>query len=274
MNIDENTAVETTPVSEQSADVQAQESTTNALDEFMADTVETTEDAQEENETAEDESEQTTEQVTEEIPKGIKGRILKAEEKADKRGYDRAQNEWAAQKAEYERKIAAYEAEKAEAEIKREAVALSKKEHVSVEFAERLLRAERGISAPVKQTSEKGTEPSKTENAMPVLSDQRRTQLNSQIEQIKKRYNMDVMQFVTDDDAKAIFDGSMELWEVALRAGKGTAKAETKSAPPTPVKSGGSSTNAKGGMDFATMTDEEFDRFNAKIARGAVYRPR
>ena len=277
MNIDENTAVVTpeSNVSEQSADVQAQDSNATALDEFMADTEETNEDAHEvTEENAGAESEQPTEPVTEEIPKGIKGRILKAEEKADKRGYERAQSEWANERAELQRKIAEYEAKELEAEIEKEAAKLSRAEHVSIDFAKRLLRAERGIKAP-EQNPEKVTEPSKTDNA-PVLTAQRKDALNSQIRQIKARYGIDVMAHVTDDDAKEIFDGNMELWDIALRVGRSNTPAETpapKQTVPAPVKSSGNNAPT-GGMDFLTMSDEDFDKFNDKVGRGAVYRPR
>lgn len=276
MNIDENTAVVTpeSNVSEQSADVQAQDSNVTALEEFMAEPEETTGDDQgATEETAEAEKEQPTEEASiEEVPKGIKGRILKAEEKADKRGYERAQSEWANEKAELQRRIAEYEAKELEAEIEKEAAKLARDEHISIGIARRLLRAERGVK-PIEQTSEKSADTaiSKT-NEAPVLSNQRKDALNSQAEQIKNRYGIDVLELVTEDDAKAIFDGKMELWDVAMRAGKKEEPTPKKPAP-TPVKS--SATNAPtGGMDFLTMSDEDFDKFNAKIARGAVYHPR
>lgn len=271
MNIDENTAVTTNEsVSEQSADVQAQDSTVSALEEFMADTEEVTEDAQETTEeSAEAQTEQTHETVQEEIPKGIKGRIMKAEANADKRGYARAQSEWAAEKAEYERRIAEFEAEKAEQLLEKDATDLSKKEHISVELAKRLLRAERGIKAPA--ASEKPVETSKTEQKN-VLSEERKTQLNNQAASIKNQYGIDVMSLVTDADAQAIFDGKMDLWEVAMRSFN--PNQEVKQNAPKPVKAGGNASSAKGGMDFSTMTDEEFDRFNEKISRGARYIPR
>lgn len=269
MNIDENTAVTPESVSEQSADVQAQDSTVSALEEFMADTEETTEDVQEvTEEPAETQTEQPTDTMPEEMPKGIKGRIMKAEANADKRGYARAQSEWAVEKAEYERRIAEYEAEKAEQLLERDATDLSKKEHISVEIAKRLLRAERGIKAPVVQ--EKPVETSKTEQQN-VLSDERRNQLNGQVASIKSKYGIDVMSLVTDADAQAIFNGTMDLWEVAMRSV--TANKPVQDAP-KPVKSGGNSSPVKGGMDFSTMTDEEFERFNDKISRGARYIPK
>lgn len=262
---DENTAVVTAPVSEQSADAQAQAAEPNSLEEFMAD--ETAVDVQQEQEVTEP-STDTTEPQTEEVPKGIKGRILKAEQKADKQGYERAMAEWAKKEADYKARIAEYEAKEMEASLEQEAKELSKAEHISVEFAKRVLRAERGMTAPA-QISEK-VEPSKTNDA-PVLSDERLTQLNSQKAQIKERYNIDVMDLVTEEDAKEITEGRMELWDVAMRAGQ-KPSAPVRSTP-APVRSGNGSAPT-GSMDFSTMSDEEFDKFNAKIDSGAVYKPR
>lgn len=275
MNIDEiNTAVspveESSHESEQTADVQAHDEEITALEEFMADDETDGEDAPESEEKAEDNSEQTHSNDTEEVPSGIRGRILKAEKKADKAGYDRgyaeAQKAWAAEKAEYDAKLAKL----AEKEFEEEVVKLAREEHISQNLARRLLTAEKGYAPQNNTVSEKAT-PSKTEQA--VLSEDRRQQLTAQAAQIKQKFGMNVLDFVTDDDADAIFKGNMDLWEVALRSSKQNETPVKRNAPP-PVRGGNGSSARHGKYDFDTMTDAEFERFNNKIDRGGVYRPR
>ena len=256
-------------VSESVGEIQEQ-SETNALDEFMAEPEAVSErDSSSEGEAVET-AEQTQTEENAELPKGIKGRILAAETKAEKRGYDKAraeaQKEWELKEAQYAAELAEYR----EFKFNEEAKAFAKKENCSLEIARRLLRAEKGIVSPV--SSEKPVQTSKTDDT-PVLSDERKAQLNGQIDSIKNKYGIDVMKSVTEEDAQAIFAGTMDLWEVAIRSMSSSAEKQTTSAP-KPVKGGGSSTSVKGGMDFSTMSDEDFDRFQAKIARGAVFKPR
>lgn len=259
----DNTVEVTQTESVQDDAVQAQEP--NALEQFMADTE--AEESTEETtatETAQEQPEQAqTTQQTQELPKGIKGRILAAETKADRSGYERGRRE---AEAEYQAKIADYEAklnELAEIKLTQEAQELAKKEHVSLEFAKRVLRAEKGVKpAPTQATK---PAPAKAEAKMDEAL------LKSQYEAIKANYNLDLLAegVMTKDELEAVTQGRSDFNAIALKH-----LMQQKSAPSTPTVVKTDAPKQSAGYDFMTMTDEEFDRFNAKIGSGHPFKPR
>ena len=77
--------------------------------------------------------------------------------------------------------------------------------------------------------------------------------------------------FQNDETVKAkISSGEWDFRDVALNALASGQKKQT----PAPIRSGGNNTSMSGGLDFSTMTDEQLDQFNAKIAKGAKFVPR
>lgn len=259
----------TQEVSEEAAVSQGQPET-NALDEFMAQIADEEQEADAQPETEQPQETQNTQTQTDDTPqaKGIKGRIHAAEVKADKVGYDRgraeALKEWEAQKAEYEARLAKY----AEVELEADARALSAKEHISLEFAKRVLKLERGMPA---QEAPKTPEPSPA--AQPQADVKAKAEaLYKQAQNVQAQYGIDVLTlFQNDETVKAkISSGEWDFRDVALNALASGQKKQT----PAPIRSGGNNTSMSGGLDFSTMTDEQLDQFNAKIAKGAKFVPR
>lgn len=273
-----NDTVEVTqPVSVQ--DDAAQEQATNALEEFMAES--------DEGENEEQGTEKTETQVSEEpetqpepqaqaqtnndLPKGIRGRIQAAEAKADRSGYERGKRETEAQ---YQAKIADYEqrlSKYSELEVTQEAQELARKEHISLEFAKRVIRAEKGIGrAETVQQPQPAAKPqsAKFDEAL----------LKAQYDNLKSAYGIDMFAegVMKQEEIEAVTQGKSDFNAVALRIlserGKQTQQTQTQQTPPAPVKSTG--TQHKPAYDFMSMTDEEFDRFNGKIGKGRIYKPR
>lgn len=241
----------TQPVSVQDDAVQEQAS--NALEEFMAEG--------EEQESKPEEQEQQAQ--TDELPKGIRGRIQAAANKADRSGYERGYREadsaYQARIADYEAKLAKY----AEMEIQMEAQELARKEHISLDLAKRVVRAEKGA---VKQDIQQETQSSADAPAFNV------PQLKSQYEAIRDTYGVDLLQdgVMTSEELDAVVNGYADFNAVALRA---LPRLAQRQSTPAPVRSSGNHKPAEN-YDFDKMTDEEFDRFNKKIASGRIYKPR
>ena len=264
--------VEVTP-SDSVQDDAVQDQETNALEAFMAETDETedTEDTADTTATEETEPEEApaqTEPVMQqsELPKGIKGRILAAETKADRSGYERGRKE---AEAEYQAKIAEYEsklAELNEIKITQEAQELARKEHISLEFAKRVIRAEKGVRAEP-EPQEPKQEPAPKAQLNEEL-------LKAQYENIKSTYGIDLLAegVMSRDELQAVSEGRSDFNAVAL---KHIAQKQAKQAlkqSPTPVRS--AAPKQAQSYDFMSMTDEEFDRFNAKIQKGHPFKPR
>lgn len=267
----ENTGVETTESVSEEAAVSQEQTETTALDEFMAEIEDNGQEADAQTDTEESNEAETQQEQTNESPreKGIKGRIHAAEAKADKAGYDRGRaeafREWEAEKAKYEERLAKF----AEMELEADAKELAAKEHCSVDFAKRILRMERGLPA---------TDTPKTPKPSPVAPKQqtdvqaRAQALYTQAQDVQKQYGIDVLElFQKDDTVKAkVSSGEWDFKDVALNVLSSGQK--TKKATPAPVRSGGGKAT-KGGLDFANMSDADFDKFNEQIRKGAVFRP-
>ena len=258
-----NTVEETTLQDSVQDDAVQDQATPNALEEFMADTVET-ESREQTEETEQPKAEQAQEQP---LPKGLRGRIQAAEQKADKGGYERGRRE--AEQA-YQNKIAEYEqrlAKYAEMEVTLEAQELARKEHISLELAKRVVRAEKGVAAPAQPEAEQPKTAGKINETL----------LKAQYENIKTTYGIDLLSegVLNETELKAISEGEMDFNAAALRIlSERTNKTETKAKnTPAPVRNGNGKSTASS-YDFMSMTDEEFDRFNAKVGSGYAFKPR
>lgn len=263
----DNTVEVTQPESVQDDAVQAQE--LNALEQFMADAGEDneTEETTEASATAQAQEETApaqTEQQQSELPKGLKGRIQAAEAKADRSGYERGRRE--AESA-YQAKIAEMEAELAkyeELKLTQEARELAQKEHISIEFAKRVLKAEKGVRP------EAQPEPAETPAPTAKLD---KDLLKAQYENIKSTYGIDLLAegVMSRDELEAVSEGRSDFNAVALKHIAQQQKQAPKQTPP-PVRS--NTPKQPANYDFMSMTDEEFDRFNAKIGKGHPFKLR
>lgn len=261
-----NDTVEVTqPVSVQDDAVQEQ-ATPNALEEFMADTEPT-----EDNETSQQADKQPQPQqaqTEDEVPKGIRGRIQAAQAKADRSGYERGRQEaesaYQAKIAEYEQKLAKY----ADMEVTLEAQELSRKEHISLDLAKRVIRAEKGMGAAQAQEA---PQQAQTQQAQPAFN---RDALRVQYENIRDVYGVDLLAegVLKDDELDGIVSGRSDFNAAMLRILYEQQTAKAQPTPP-PVKNGGGRPTQTN-YDFMSMTDEEFDRFNDKISSGRAFRPR
>lgn len=259
--------------------VQAQETVEteqqNALEQFISDEI-----AEQDAETQE-QPEETAEGKTETetpVSKGLKGRIAAAEQKADKAGYERGraevQREFEAYKASVSEKMQKYQ----EYELEQEAKKLAKSESCSVELAKRIIRAERGIQAPM-NTPVQTAVAQNTGTAVPEsnTAEERARALMSQAESIKSTHGVDTLEiFRTNEEVrKKVGSGEWDMRDVLVYSLTQTKKTEpVKPAPaPKPVHSGGNA-GYNVGMNFETMTNEQFEKFKAKIRGGASFRPR
>lgn len=229
----------------------------------------------------EENPENTVKEQQNEVPlnKGIKGRIAAAEAKADKLGYERgrteAMREFEAYKAEIDAKLRKFQ----EMEIEQEARELARAEKCSVELAKRIIKAERGINpaetkTPVTPHAEANTERS---FSAPNDAEARAKVLMAQAESIRNTHGVDTLEiFRTNEEVrKKVGSGAWDMRDVLVYSLTQTKKTEpVKPAPaPKPVHSGGNA-GYNVGLNFETMTNEQFAKFKAKIRGGASFRPR
>lgn len=276
VDIENTTGEATTETVSEVAAVSQEQSAPNALEEFIGETA-TAEG--ERDQTAEAEAATPIEQnipTPAETPKGIKGRIAAETAKADKAGYERGRAElkaeYDAKFAEMEKRISAYEAKEQEASIEAQARELARNEHCTVEFAKRTLMAEARAEGRLPKVA--ATTPTPNENApkngYSDALNARADMLMKQAEDIKAQYGIDCLELMKTD--KEVLDkvGSEE-WDfrdVAMR--ELNAGASRKTAP-KPIR--GSNTSGTAGLDIMHMTDEQFEKFNARLKEGGVYRP-
>ena len=270
MIFDETTGevTDTQEVSEEAA-VSQEQPETSSLEQFLNEAAESEADAQSSDSNEQAEQTDAVDQAFDNN-KGIKGRIQAERAKADKSGYERgraeAQAEFDRIKSEYEERLAKY----AEMELESEAQQLSRDEHISVEFAKRILRAEKGVKAPTTQQPQ-------AQSQQPTLDVKQRAQeLYTQAQAVKQQYGIDPLEvFQRDQSVKAkVANGEWDMKDVALYAMKNNPTTEYKKPTPAPVRSGATRAQTSGGLDFANMSDEDFDKFNEKIRRGEKYTPR
>ena len=268
----ETTGVNNTQEISEEAAVSQESAETSSLEQFLNDAVQGEADAQ--NADSSEQAEQT-DAIDDALDsnKGIKGRIQAERAKAEKGGYERgraeALREFEKQKADYEQRLAKY----AEMELNTEAQQLANTEHISVELAKRILRAEKGMTGSTPAYTQPTQQP-----ASPQQSDveQRARMLYAQAQDIQKQYGFDVMDFYNrNPEAKQkVNSGEWDFKDAALFGMRQTPTTEQQKPTPAPVRSGAPRAAKTGGLDFASMSDEDFDRFNEKVRRGDKYTPR
>ncbi len=271
----ENTVAVTQPDSVSADAVQDQETVEteqSALEQFLME-AEPEQDA--ETEGTSFETEQTQEQDETPVSKGIKGRIQAAEAKADRNGYDRGraevQREFEAYKAEINEKLREFE----EYKLDKEARELAAKEKCSVDFAKRLIRAEKGlptfekpVNTPVR--AEEATRHSQPQNSAEEMA----KTLMAQAQSIQKTHGVDTLEIFKNDPEvrKKVGSGEWDMRDVLIHSVMKN-KSEQKTASPKPIHASGSR-SYEGGIDFNNMTDAQYDQFRKRIINGAVYRPK
>jgi len=263
----ENTGVDNTQEVSETAAVSQEQPETSSLEQFLNDAAQGEADAQN---TDSNEQAEQTDAIDDAFDnnKGIKGRIQAERAKADKTGYERGKAEalraWEQQKADYEARLAKY----ADMELEQEAQQLAQQEHISLEFAKRILRVEKGLPgsapAPAQQTAQPTSE-----------VEQRARALYAQAQDIQRQYGFDVMDFYNNnaDVKQKVNRGEWDFKDAALFAMRQTPTTEQHKPTPAPVRNGASPARTSGGIDFDHMSDEQFARFNEKLAKGEVYRP-
>lgn len=203
--------------------------------------------------------------------KGIRGRILAAEQKADARGYERglaeAKKQYESERAKYETRIREFE----EKQIEYDAKELSEKEGCSLEFAKRMLRLERNVpeqKQPERPRDEAGRFAAATDD-----SEKRANFLMKQGQEMQNTYGVDVFtEFKRNEEVKRkVASGEWDFKDVALSMIQ--ANSTPKKQTPRPVSSTNSTRNGQV-LSFETMTDEQFDEFNRRLDSGQVYRIR
>lgn len=268
----ENTGVDNTQEISEEAAVSQESAETSSLEQFLNDAAAGEADAQtpDSNEQAEQ-----TDAIDDAFDsnKGIKGRIQAERSKADRQGYERgraeALREFEKQKADYEARLAKF----AEMELATEAQQLANTEHISIELAKRILRAEKGnvgsTPAPAQPTVQ---QPASQQSDV----EQYARMLYAQAQDIQKQYGFDVMDYYNSnaDVKQKVNSREWDFKDVALFAMRQAPTTEQKKPTPAPVRSGAPRASKAGGLDFATMSDEDFDKFNAKVSRGERYTPR
>lgn len=265
----ENTGVDNNQEISETAAVSQESAESSSLEQFLNDAAEEKADAQTPG--SEEQTEQT-DAIDEAFDsnKGIKGRIQAERSKADKQGYERgkaeALREWEKQKAEYEARLAKY----ADMELETEAQQLANTEHISIELAKRILRAEKGNVSSTPAPAQPAPQPASQQSDV----EQYARMLYAQAQDIQKQYGFDVMDYYnTNADVKQkVNSREWDFKDVALFAMKQAPTTEQKPTP-APIRSGASPARTGGGVDFDSMTPEQFARFNAKLAKGEVYRP-
>ena len=163
-----------------------------------------------------------------EVPKALRGRIKGAES----RGYERGKREVEEQ---YRQDLE----ELANLRLERDAKELAEQEKISVSMATRLLRAERGVSAPQKEAH------NSVEERAQVLYNQANT--------IKNVTGIDVLEMFNNDQDihQKVVSGEWDFTDVAK---------SYKQHVPAPVRSTGQT--GIEGRSIANMSDEEFEKFD------------
>lgn len=279
----EEATVETQVPQESAPDDAAQasgeEETVMALSSVLDTPAETDDQAQKQSAQDQPAQDAEEEKTTESAPKvngGIKGRLLEAEKKGEKRGFDAgrqaAERAYASEKAEMQARLAKLE----EVEIREAAAQIAKDEGCSEKLALRLARLERGKPAQA--------EPDQAESAAETKSDRprdasgrfaqkpeadgdqpsaRAKELFAQARDIQRATGLDVLEiFNNDQDIRArVARGEIDFADVAREYNQAGRKRV-----PAPVRNtGGDGVQVR---SFRDMTDEQMAEINRKLAQG------
>lgn len=200
---------------------------------------------------------------------GIKGRLLDSERKGYSRGKTEAEAAWQAEKAEYQARIQKLE----EYEIKEQARELAKQENISEAFAERVIRAERGVpqaqgnaeSKPEAQPRDaQGRFVSREQNDANTYANE----LLKQAETIKRLTGTDMMALYNSDKTVQNRILSREIDFYGLAEEMREQPQQRKGTPPVVKAANGSGYHHRG---IADLTDEQFDELDRRLEQGAVF---
>ena len=198
---------------------------------------------------------------------GIRGRLLASEQKGYKRGQEEAQAAWQQERARYEERIAALE----DLEIRDEAQKLAASEKISVSIAERIIRAERGRPAPVKQekAAPQDTRPRDAQGRFVSQQsdvDAKAKSLMDQAQNITRMGGPDVVSIFNSDKEiqRRVASGEIDFYDLAREYGN----TPRKNTPPVVPR-----TSSDGGhmRTVSSLTDKQFDELDRNLAGGAVY---
>ena len=203
--------------------------------------------------------------------KALRGRMKSYEARGYKRGQQEAEAKWAEEKKNYEERLAKY----AERDLQDEAAELANKRHIPADLALEYVRMKHGMAAtneqPAQQRDESGRFTSQQQEAPGADVQQRAAALMAQAESYEKMSDGAVTKdaileaFQNDETIRnAVSSGKMDFIDV----GKQLAGGSKKSAPKLTrsANNGGISRRS-----FATMTDEEFSKFDERVRHGAVF---
>ncbi len=205
----------------------------------------------------------------EEPNKALRGRMKSYEARGYKRGQQEAEAKWAEEKKSYEERLAKY----AERDLQDEAAELANKRHIPADLALEYVRMKHGMAATTEQSQqrdESGRFTSQLQETQTSVQ-QRAAALMAQAESYEKMSDGAVTKdaileaFQNDETIRnAVSSGEMDFIDV----GKQLAGGSKKSAPRV-VKSANNGGISR--RSFATMTDEEFSKFDERVRHGAVF---
>lgn len=197
---------------------------------------------------------------------GIKGRLLDADRKGYDRGKSEAEAAWQAEKAQYEARIRKLE----ELEIKEEATKLAEQEHVSVAFAERLLRAERGIPGNAQPQETHSTEQPRDAQGRFVSRNQQ-DDSNAYAQTLLDQAN--TIKRLTGQDMMALYNSRLDIQNRILNReidfyGLAEEMRGQKQMPPVVRNANGQTVRHR---TIADLSDEQFDELDRRLEQGAVF---
>lgn len=225
-------------------------------------------------------------------PGWLKMRLEDEKRKGDKAGYERGRQEiesYKAQLAEMQAKLDRY----ADIELEQEAKEIAVKEGCSVDFAKRLLRAERGVKPPIQTapTADKGQKeqaktPARDEHGRFVAAEQNAEpskdtyeaeaqRLYDEAKLVEKATGVDVLKLYAENPEvqKRVLSRGDDHWDFGDVAREYMKEVGHAKRTPQPVRSGGTNERGTGSIDFANMTRKQYEAFNRKIDEGYEYRP-
>lgn len=227
--------------------------------------------------TSQDAAENNTSAEQPKLSGGIKGRLLEAEKKGEKKGYDAgrqaAEQEYQARMAEMQTRLDKL----SEYELKEEAAKLAKEEGCSEALAMRILRAEKGLSpasnketttsndtkaTPPRDANGRFTKQDSTDTGKPDMTERAKF-LFEQAQSIKRRTGFDAMDLYSKADSdtqRRIADGEIDFED--LIASQGTAKRSTP--PVVKAKDGMGSTR------LSQMSASDFSKLDDYVKKGGV----
>lgn len=201
---------------------------------------------------------------------GIRGRLLAADRKGYERGQQEAQRQWEQERAKYEERLSRLE----DIEIKQEARELAAKEKISESIAERLIRAERGKPAPVQQQEHTQTTQDRPRDSQGRFvaqersqSDQRAKELFAQAQNIKRMTGQDVMERFNSDEQvrRRVARGEIDFYDLAREMSESDG-GRRRVPPVVPRTLGGAHSST-----IANLSDAQFDLLDRNLDEGVVY---